>query len=160
MKNTYAYQLPFNNNLWKLIGFFAIISLIGMFVPFEIHTNKYNLSNKILLFGGLLFTFLFLLIAVVLKQKSNNSKLNPYKLELTETYLQFPIGKADVQKINFVDIASVSYVGNEMNGEILQVKPKNNAKSLFIQGKGFVSAQEFKEFEENLTKQINHYTIN
>lgn len=155
MKNTYAYQLPFNNNLWKLIGFFVFVALIGKFVPFQIHTNKYNISNDMLLFGGLLFTFLFLLIAVVLKLKSNNSKLNPFQLELTDTYLQFPIGKADVQQINFNEIASVSNVGNAMNGNILQVKPKNNAKSLFIQGKGFATEKDFKAFEAKLLEKIN-----
>lgn len=155
MSTTYTYQIPFNNNLWKLVGTFSVIAIIGALVPFEFYGKRMTLTNNTLFYGGLLFAGIFLLVALILKMKSNNSKQNPYKIELTESTLQVPKGKTDVVKIPLQDIASAVEIGNKMNGGILQVKMKTNSvKPIYIQANGFETEEAFFEFEENLNKRI------
>lgn len=156
MNKQYTYEIPFNNTLWKAIGIFIICAIIGAVVPFEIHTRRIHLTNHTLLFGGLLFTGLFLLIALILKTKSKNSKQNPNKLEITDSTLQVPKGKADVVKIPLETIISAAEIGNKFNGSIIQVKMKNNtAKPIYIQGKGFSSESKYFDFQQELNKHIS-----
>lgn len=161
MNKQYTYEIPFNNTLWKAIGIFIICAIIGAVVPFEIHTRRIHLTNHTLFFGGLLFTGLFLLIALILKTKSKNSKQNPYKLEISNSTLQVPKGKADVVKIPLEIIDSAIQIGNKFNGSILQVKMKKSAtKPLYIQAKGFRSEKEYFEFEQELNKRISSNSTN
>lgn len=156
MTSTYHYHLPFNKNLWGVTGFFALVALAGAIIPpFELHARRYTISNGTLLVGGLVITALFLVAALILKLKSNASKNNPHQLELTDEYLQFPIGKDALVQAKYTDIASVKNIGNKMNGEILEVKAKYKSfKSFYIQGTGFSSEQEFKSFETILLKNM------
>lgn len=156
MNKSYTYEIPFNNTIWKAVGIFVVLTIIGAVVPFEIHTRRIHLTNHTVLFGGLLFTGLFLIVGLVLRMKSNNSKQNPYKLEITATTLQMPKGKTDIVKIPLEIIDSAIQIGNKFNGSILQVKMKTNAsKPLYIQGKGFSSEAEYYEFEQELNKRIS-----
>lgn len=156
MNSTYTYQIPFNNTIWKAVGIFATLAIIGAVVPFEIHARRIHLTNNTVFYGGLLFTGLFLLVAIVLRMKSNNSKQNPYKLEITDSTLQVPKGKADVVKIPLETIISAAEIGNKFNGSILQVKMKNNtAKPIYIQGKGFSSESKYFDFQQELNKRIS-----
>lgn len=155
MNSVYSYQIPFNNTIWKAVGIFAVLAIIAAIVPFEIHTRRVHLNNHIVFFGGLLFTVLFLLVAIVLTIKSNNSKRNPYKLELTDSTLQMPKGKAEVIKIPLLEIASAIEIGNKFNGSILQVKMKDiSLKSIYIQANGFGSESDFFGFIKELNKRI------
>jgi len=156
MNSTYTYQIPFNNTIWKAVAIFAVLAIIGAVVPFEIHTRRIHLTNNTVFYGGLLFTGLFLLIAIVLRNKVNNSKQNPNKLEITDSTLQVPKGKDDVVKIPLETIASAVEIGNKFNGSILQVKMKNNtAKPIYIQGKGFSSESKYFDFQQELNKRIS-----
>ncbi len=156
MTSTYHYHLPFNKNLWGVTGFFALVALAGAIIPpFELHARRYTISNGTLLVGGLVITALFLVAALILKLKSNASNNNPHQLELTDEYLQFPIGKDALVQAKYTDIASAKNIGNKMNGEILEVKAKYKSfKSFYIQGTGFSSEQEFKSFETILLKNM------
>lgn len=151
----YSYHLPFNKNLWKLIVFFALVAIGGALVPFEISTRKYHLTNHIFLVGGIVIAGLFLIVAMLLKIKSHNSKINPNMVELTDVLLQFPVGKNGVVKAAYINIASAVIIGNKFNGKILQVKSKNKAfPALYIQANGFVSADVFKQFETALQQRL------
>jgi hypothetical protein len=155
MNKQYTYEIPFNNTIWKAVAIFATLAIIGAVVPFEIHARRIHLTNNTVFYGGLLFTGLFLLVAVVLRMKSNNSKQNPYKLEITDSTLQVPKGKADVVKIPLETIISATEIGNKFNGSIIQVKNKNNtAKPIYIQGKGFSSESKYFDFQQELNKRI------
>ena len=157
MTSTYHYHVPFNKNLWRVAGFFALVALAGAIIPpFELHARRYTISNNILLIGGLVIAALFLVAALLLKLKSNASKNNPHQLELTQDYFQFPIGKDALVQAKYTDIASPKNIGNKMNGDILEVKARNKSfKSFYIQGSGFSSEQEFKNFETKLLKNMS-----
>lgn len=154
----YKYHLPYNKNLNKIALGFIVLTLIGL-VPFEYkgRTGNIILSNNILLFAGLIFTMLFGVIALVLKTKSENSKNNPHRLELTDTYLQFPIGKNEVIKADYKNILGANNIGNNVNGSILQVTSKNKAfRTFYIQANGFESMSVYNQFEQELKQKISH----
>lgn len=155
----FNYHLPFNKHLGKIAIGFVLLIIIGISIPFEFksRTGSIILSNNILMFTGLIFSVLFGIIALVLKTKTNNSRKNPYHLELTDTYLQFPKGKSEVIKAKYETISSVVNIGNNINGIILQVKPRNNEfLTFYIQANGFESIQVFNQFEQTITQKISH----
>lgn len=154
MEQTFTYHLPFNNFLYQLLGFFALLCLIGAVIPFSFHYRRSEISNHILLYGGLFLVGLVSIIIVIAKVKSNRSLANPHKVRLTNTALEFPKGKSDLITFPYEDITGTQLLENKFRGDVLAVKSINKT-TIYIDSKGFESKEKFTQFHKSLKNHIH-----
>ena len=154
MEETFTYHLPFNNFLYQLLGFFGLLCLIGAVIPFSFHYRRSEISNPILLYGGLLLVGLVSIIIVIAKVKSNRSLANAHKVRLTNTALEFPKGKSDLIILPYEDITGTQLFENKFRGDVLAVKSINKT-TIYIDSKGFESSDKFQKFQTVLKSKIS-----
>jgi 3-hydroxymyristoyl/3-hydroxydecanoyl-(acyl carrier protein) dehydratase len=157
MNASFSYSIPFNQFLFKLLAIFALVTIIAFFIPFDFHYRKGHLNNQMFTFGGLVISILIAIVSVLLYLKSENSKKNPINVTFTESLLIFPVGANDKIEINCESIESVTEIGNKFNGEIIQIKSKDNSfKKLFVQAKGFETDAHYTDFMNQLKANTQH----
>ena len=154
MKEAYNYHFPFNNFLYQLLGFFALLTLIGAFVPFSFHYRRSEINNHILLYGGLFLIGLVSIIIVIAKVKSNRSLANTHKLSLSQTALEIPKGQSELITIPYETITETQLLENKFRGDVLTVKSKNKP-TIYIESKGFESKEKFTQFHKSLQNHIH-----
>jgi len=138
-----------------LLGFFGLMCLIGAVIPFSFHYRRSEINNHIFFYGGLFLVGLVSIIIVIAKIKSNRSLANAHKIRLSNTALEIPKGKSDLITLSYEDIVGIQLLENKFRGDILMIKSKSkSASTLYIDGKGFESANEFQKFQTVLKTKI------
>ncbi len=153
MEQIFTYHLPFNNFLYQLLGFFAVLCLIGAVIPFSFHYKKSEISNYILVYGGFFLVGLVGIIIVIAKAKSNRSSANAHKVRLTNTVLEFPKGKSYLITLPYQDITETQLFEDKFRGDVLAVKTIKKT-TIYIDSKGFESPDKFKQFHSSLKNHI------